>query len=158
MHTAQKELLITHQFDASIEAVFQAWTDPEQLKHWYAPDDCTIEFKTIDITPGGTFHSCVHDPVHGKCWVKGTYLEVVPNQKLAFTMLMSDEAGNAVSSVSAGKSEDWPEAQITTVRFETVDKQTKVSIHQTVLEEVAKKTGAYYGWVKMLNRLDLLLK
>ncbi len=72
-------------------------------------------------------------------------------------MVMSDEAGNSVSSVKAGKTEDWPETQITTVTFESYGQQTKVSIHQTVSEEQAKKTGAYQSWIKMLNRLDLLL-
>jgi uncharacterized protein YndB with AHSA1/START domain len=103
MNADPKELFITHLFDAPRNAVFQAWTDPEQLKHWYAPDGCTIEFKTIDPTQGGKFHSCIHDPVHGECWVKGTYLKVLPDQELVFTMVMSDEAGNSLSSVKAGK-------------------------------------------------------
>jgi uncharacterized protein YndB with AHSA1/START domain len=157
MNADQKELFITHLFDAPRNAVFQAWTDPEQLKHWYAPDGCTIEFKTIDPTQGGKFHSCIHDPVHGECWVKGTYLKVLPDQELVFTMVMSDEAGNSLSSVKAGKTKDWPEEQITTVIFESIGGQTKVSIHQTVSEEEAKKTGAYQGWIKMLNRLNLQL-
>jgi len=158
MNPNKKELFITHLFDAPIAVVFCAWTDPEQLKHWYAPDGCTVEFKSIEIKKGGSFHSCIHDPVHGDCWVKGTYLEVLPEQKLVFTMIMSDEAGNSVSSVKAGKTEDWPEEQITTVTFESIDTQTKVSIHQTVSEEEAKKTGAYQSWIKMFNKLNLLLK
>jgi len=157
MNSDKKELFITHLFDAQREVVFRAWTDPEQLKNWYAPDGCTIEFKSIDPTQGGSFHSCIYDPIHGECWVKGSYLEVLPNQKLVFTMVMSDENGNSVSSVKAGKTEDWPEEQITTVTFESIGEQTKVSIHQTVLEEEAKKTGAYQGWIKMLNKLNLLL-
>jgi uncharacterized protein YndB with AHSA1/START domain len=157
MTTDKKELFITHLFDAPREVVFQAWTDPEQLKQWYAPDGCSIEFKSIDTTQGGSFHSCIHDPVHGECWVKGTYQEVLPDQKLVFTMVMSDEAGNSVSSVTAGKTEDWPEAQITTVTFESIGQQTKVSIHQTVPEEEAKKTGAYQSWIKMLHKLGQLL-
>jgi len=158
MNSSKKELFITHLFDAPKELVFGAWTDPDQLKHWYAPDGCSIEFKAIEVTQGGYFHSCIHDPVHGECWIKGTYLEVLPGQKLVFTMVMSDEAGNSVSSVQAGKTEDWPEEQITTVTFESVGEQTKVSIHQTVSEEEAKKTGAYQSWIKMLNKLHLLLK
>jgi uncharacterized protein YndB with AHSA1/START domain len=157
MKSDKKELFITHLFDAPREIVFHAWTDPEQLKHWYAPDGCTIEFKTIDTAQGGNFHSCIHDPVHGECWVKGTYLEVLPNERLVLTMVMSDAAGNAVSSADAGKTEDWPEEQITTVTFESIGEQTKVSIHQTVSEDEAKKTGAYQGWIKMLNKLHLLL-
>ena len=73
-------------------------------------------------------------------------------------MVMSDEAGNSVSSVDAGKSSDWPETQITTVTFESIGQQTKVTIHQTVSEEEAKKTGAYQSWIKMLNKLNLLLR
>src|SRR3546814_11230541 len=92
-------------FRSPRKVVFLAWTDPSQLKHWYAPDGCTIEFKTIDVTQGGKYHSCIHDPIHGECWVKGVYLEVMPNQKLVFTMVMSDAAGNSISSVKAGKTE-----------------------------------------------------
>lgn len=157
MITERKELFITHLFDASAETLFQAWTDPDQLKHWYAPDGCSIEFKAIEVVEGGSFHSCINDPVHGSCWIKGTYLEVTPNRKLVFTMIMSDEAGNSVSSVAAGKGGDWPEQQTTTVTFEAVGNQTKISIHQTVAEEEAKKTGAYQGWIKMLGKLSLML-
>lgn len=158
MNSDKKELFITHLFDAPKAVVFRAWTDPEQLKLWYAPDSCTVEFKSIEIKQGGNFHSCIHDPVHGDCWVKGIYLEVLPEQKLVFTMVMSDEAGNSVSSIKAGKTEDWPEEQITTVTFESISGQTKVSIHQTVSEEEAKKTGAYQSWIKMFNKLNDLLK
>lgn len=157
MDNKRKELFISHLFDAPSEIVFEAWTDPEELKRWYAPDGCSIEFKHLDTTQGGHFHSCIHDPVHGECWVKGTYLQVIPNQKLVFTMVMSDQYGNSVSSVAAGKTEEWPEEQITTVTFEPIGSQTKVTIHQTVSEEEAKKTGAYQSWIKMFNKLQLQL-
>ncbi len=157
MNSERKQLFITHLFDAPVEAVFQAWIDPDQLIHWYAPDGCAIEFRTIDVSTGGRFHSCIHDPVHGECWVKGTYLEVTPNRRLVFTMIMSDEAGNSVSSVAAGKSQDWPEHQTTTVTFQALGAQTKISIYQTVSEEEARKTGAYQGWLKMLGRLSSML-
>ena len=158
MKTDKKELFITHLFDAPAEVVFQAWTEKEKLEKWYAPDGCTIEFKAIDVTQGGMFHSCIHDPVHGDCWIKGQYQEVTPSRRLVFTMVLSDEHGNSVSSLNAGKTEDWPEELVTTVTFEPVGKQTKVSIHQTVAEEEAKKTGAYQSWIKMFNKLNRMLK
>lgn len=158
MNADKKELLITHLFDASPERVFEAWTDAEQLKQWYAPDGCSIEFKALEVVKGGRFHSCIHDPVHGECWITGTYTEIIAPHKLVFTMVLSDPEGNDVSAASAGKDEDWPEALLTTVTFEAVGNQTKATIHQTVLEEEAKKTGAYQSWIKMFNKLNLLLK
>lgn len=152
-----KELLITHLFDASPEIVFKAWTDPEQLKHWYAPDGCTIEFKTISVKQGGTFHSCIHDPIHGECWIKGIYHEVVPSEKLVLSMVLTNEKGDDVSAIAAGKPEDWPQAIVTTVTFASIGKQTKLTLHQTVAEEEAKKTGAYQSWFSMFNRLNTVL-
>lgn len=152
-----KELLITHLFDAPQHTVFQAWTDPQTLKHWYAPDGCTIEFISIEVKPGGHFHSCIHDPIHGDCWITGTYLEVSPPEKLIFTMVLSDEKGNRSTALQAGKGEDWPQEIITTVSFEAVGEQTKTTIHQTVAEDEAKKTGAYQSWIKMFNKLNHLL-
>lgn len=72
-------------------------------------------------------------------------------------MVLSNEHGNDVASADAGKPEDWPERLITTVTFEPIKQQTKVTIHQTVLEEEAKKTGAYQSWLKMFNKLSQLL-
>ncbi|MBX9448606.1 MAG: SRPBCC domain-containing protein [Taibaiella sp.] len=109
---------------------FDAWTDPEKLRHWYAPDGCTIEFKSIDVTQGGQFHSCVRDPVHGDCWIMGTYLEIRPPEKLSFTMQLSDESGRVSDASKAGKPAGWPQEILTTVSFEAIGDQTKITIHQ----------------------------
>ena len=152
-----KELLITHLFDAPRELVFKAWTEPEQLKHWYAPEGCAIEFKTIEAKVDGGFHFVIKDPVHGDCWVKGRYIEVIEPEKLVFSMILSNPNGDSVTAVDPGKSEDWPEAQVTTVTFTSVSNQTKITLHQTVDEAEAKKTGAYQSWFSMFDKLQALL-
>lgn len=156
-NTKEKELLITHLFDAPRELVFKTWTDPQLLINWYAPDGCTIEFKAINTVQGGDFHSCVHDPVHGDCWIKGTYSEVSFPEKLVFSMVLTDEKGSSVEALSAGKPEDWPKEILTTVTFEAIGQQTKLTLHQTVAEEQAKATGAYQSWIKMFKKLEGVL-
>lgn len=153
----EKELFITHLFNAPRELVFEAWTDPEKLIHWYAPDGCTVEFKFIDVKEGGSFHSCIHDPIHGDCWIKGLYKEVIFPEKLVFSMILTNEDGHNVGATEAGKPEDWPEETLTTVTFKSIGNQTKLSIHQTVSEAEAKQTGAYQSWIKMFNRLETIL-
>jgi Uncharacterized conserved protein len=117
MKSSDKELLITHRFNASIEVVFDAWIDPEKLMLWYAPDGCTISYERIEVREGGTYHSCVHDPVHGDCWIVGTYLEIIPPEKLTFTMQLSNECGEMADALSAGKDSQWPAEILTTVTF-----------------------------------------
>ncbi len=151
------ELKITHLFNAPKEVVFKAWTDPDQLKHWYAPEGCSIEFKSLTAEVGGNFHSCIHDPIHGDCWIKGIYQEVIRPEKLVFTMTLSNEQGEIVTADAASKPEDWPQTIITTVTFDAVGNQTKVTLHQTVDENEAKKSGAYQSWFSMFDKLQLVV-
>jgi len=156
MENKEKELLITHLFNAPLKQVVEAWTKKEHLMHWYAPDGCTIEFKSLDVREGGGFHSCIHDPVHGDCWIKGIYSEVSPD-RLVFSMILSNEQGDTTTATEAGKSEEWPQALITTVTFTPIGSQTKVTLHQTVAEAEAKKTGAYQSWFSMFDKLQVML-
>lgn len=155
--TEEKEVLISHLFNAPRALVFKAWTDPELLVNWYAPDGCTIEFRKLNAIKNGEFHSCIHDPVHGECWIKGIYKEIVFPEKLVFTMVLTDEQGSSVEALAAGKPEDWPKETITTVTFEAIGEQTKLTLHQTIPEVQAKATGAYQSWINMFNKLELAL-
>ena len=37
----KRDLVITHIFDAPVERVWQAWSDPEDVKQWWGPDGFT---------------------------------------------------------------------------------------------------------------------
>jgi uncharacterized protein YndB with AHSA1/START domain len=157
MKSKDKELLITHLFDAPIGEVFDAWTDPEKLKYWYAPDGCSITYKSIEVRQGGKFHYYIHHPLHGGAWVMGTYLEILPPEKLAFTIRITNENGDITDAAATGVSAQWPGEILTTVTFESIGSQTKATIHEAVSEAEARKTGAYAGWIMMFNKLNRLL-
>jgi uncharacterized protein YndB with AHSA1/START domain len=151
---AEKEVFIERIFQATPTVVFEAWTKPEHLVNWYTPDGCTIEFRFIEVKNGGSFHSVIRDPQHGDCWIKGIYHEVIFAEKLVFSMALTNEAGDLLESTEAGKSGDWPKTLVTTVHFIPFGDQTRLTLHQTVSEALAKETGAYQSWLKMFNRLD----
>jgi uncharacterized protein YndB with AHSA1/START domain len=154
MKSQEKELLISQVFNAPINVVFGAWTNPEKLKHWHAPDGCNIKYKTIEVKEGGKFHFQMRDPTHGAVWVVGEYLEIVPLEKLVFTMQFSNENGDVFESPTDVKSADWPAVIKTTVTFEPIGNQTRATLHETVSEEKAKKSGEYQGWIQMFNKLN----
>lgn len=156
--TVKDQIRITRIFDAPRELVFKAWTDPEQLLKWYAPTGCIITFPQIDVKEGGTFLSCIVTPDGKECWCKGTYREVVYPERIVHTMGVSDEDGNLISAEQAGMDPDWPEETTLTITFEELDGKTRLTLHQTVSETLAKRTGAYPSWLIMFDRLDALLK
>jgi hypothetical protein len=43
---------------------------------------------------------------------------------------------------------------VLTLTFEDLGAKTKLTLHQTVSEELAKRTGAYPSWLSMFDRLD----
>src|SRR4051812_48164209 len=145
--TSDRELVLTRVFDAPRELVFKAWTDPDHLLRWFAPRGCTIEFRTIEPHSGGGFHSCIRSPDGQECWCKGVYREVVEPERLVYTMEISDEQGNSVDPEDVGMDPEWPRQTVLTVAFLEEGQGTRLTLHQTVLESLAKRTGAHPSWL-----------
>jgi len=149
----EREFVITRVFDAPRELVFSAWTDPKHMARWYAPNGCTIRFSKIDLRQGGTFHSCIRTKDGHDCWCRGVYREIVKPERIIYTLAIADEKGNSVEPADAGMDPDWPAETIVTVTFAEHDGKTTLTLHQTVPESLAKRTGAHPSWIEMLDRL-----
>lgn len=157
MANKNEDVFISRIVDVPRELVFQAWTDPAELEKWFAPKGCTIQFLQIDIREGGTFHSVIKNPDYKDCWCIGTYLEIVPPERIVFKMAVADEAGNLVSAADAGMDPSWPPETIVTVTLADLGNKTGFTLHQTVNETLAKRTGAYPSWLQMLDTMEAQL-
>lgn len=83
------EIKISRVFDAPVEVVWDAWTDPEQAAQWWGPRGFTITTHSKELKPGGSWHYTMHGP-DGKDYPNKTqYLEVEPLSKLVY-----DHGGN----------------------------------------------------------------
>jgi uncharacterized protein YndB with AHSA1/START domain len=51
--TADREIVITRVFDVPRERVFEAFTDPAQVGHWWGPTGFTTTIHEMDVRPGG---------------------------------------------------------------------------------------------------------
>lgn len=154
---ADREVLITRMIDAPRALVFKAWTTPQHLAQWFAPHGCAIEFIRLDVRLGGTIHSCIRSPQGDECWCVGEYVELAEPARIAYTMALADSAGKRLPSAAAGKDDDWPSETTVTVTFDEVGGRTRLTLHQTVREDVARRTGALPSWLQMLDRLEKLL-
>ncbi len=145
MSTAQKpafELEIDRLIDASLKLVYEAWTDPEQLKHWFAPRPFTLTVKSMDLRPGGRFEMSMRGPNGEDFPFTGTYREIDPPAKLSWT----------------GEFPDMPKDSITTlITFTEEGGKTRVRARQTfsMLSPTAKHAtaGAKQGWGMTMDQL-----
>ena len=118
-----KEIVITREFDAPRERVWQAWTDPEMVQRWYGPEGFTAPSIKIDLRVGGKYIWAMRGPAGSPMdrlmYIAGVYKEIVPNEKLVVVEYRSDENGDMLSSTgSSGQAGDFPSQMTYTVRFE----------------------------------------
>jgi len=84
--TADDRVVLRRQYQASPELVYDAWTQPEQMKQWFAPsDDCSNPFIEVDLREGGEYRIGFRSAEGEDAVVGGKYLIVQPPQKLSFT-------------------------------------------------------------------------
>ena len=151
--TTDREIFIERVLNAPRALVFQAWADAERLRRWYAPEGCALSHCKLDFRPGGTIHTCIRAPNGKECWCTGVYREIVAPERIVFTVGASDAAGNAVEPIDLGMDPEWPGETVVTVTFAERAGQTLLTLHQTVSETLAKRTGAHPSWLQMLDRL-----
>lgn len=101
----EEEFVIARVFDAPRELVWNAWTDPEHLKHWWGPKGFAWGSCTIDLRPGGVFHYSMRAPNGFEMWGKFVYREITPPERMVFIVSFSDEKGGTARHPM---SQTWP--------------------------------------------------
>jgi len=82
------DLVITRLLKAPRARLWQAWTDPALLKEWWCPKPWTTEVRAFELRPGGSFHTFMSGPDGGTSDNPGSFLEVVPQQRIVFTSML----------------------------------------------------------------------
>ncbi len=60
--TKSNEIRITRIYNAPVQAVWDAWTDPKQVAEWWGPRGFTITTHSKDLRPGGSWKYTMHGP------------------------------------------------------------------------------------------------
>lgn len=81
------EIVTTRAFDAPRELVFDALTNPEHLRRWFAPFTDEVILCSIDLRVGGDYHIVSVTEDGRECSFRGTYSEVEPPTRTVATWL-----------------------------------------------------------------------
>jgi uncharacterized protein YndB with AHSA1/START domain len=161
-HTAKSkndpELVIERLFEAPRERLWQAWTNPEQMKRWWGPKDFTAPYAEIDLRVGGKYLSCMRSPEGKEFWSGGVYRQIVPLEKIVVTDSFTDEKGNVVPAAQYGMSGDWPLELMVTVTFEEQDGKTKMTLRHLGIPAGENLEECRQGWNQSFDKLAEALK
>lgn len=145
-----RELILTRIIDAPREKIFQAWTDPELLKQWFAPLPWTTPHAETDVRPGGMSLIVMRGPDGKDFPNSGVYLEVIENERLVFT--------DAYTKAWEPSEKPFMTVILT---FENQNGKTKYTArvrHWSVADrEMHETMGFHQGWGQCADQLAALV-
>ena len=60
--TADREIVLTREFDAPRDLVWRAFSEPDQIVRWWGPNGFTTTIKKWDFRVGGEWSHTMHGP------------------------------------------------------------------------------------------------
>ncbi|HWF81041.1 MAG TPA: SRPBCC domain-containing protein [Streptosporangiaceae bacterium] len=138
------EIVITREFDASIELVFDVLTKPEHVRKWFSPRGDEVTECSIEPRVGGDYHIVFVTDDGTECSFRGTYLEVEPPTRTVQTWLF----------------DGWPDAHAveSTVLHET-DGVTKLTNKLAFLDQAGRNHMTEHDDVEgSFDRMEDLLR
>lgn len=140
---SEREIAVTRLFDAPRRIVFEAWTNPELFKRWWAPKSMGVPLRAcdMDVRTGGTYRLEFGHDAENVWSFFGKYLEVIPLERLVWTNEEGEDGG------------------ISTVTFTEQDGKTLVRFSETYpsKEALEASLGGLDGTPEQFAQLDALL-
>jgi uncharacterized protein YndB with AHSA1/START domain len=154
----KERMVITRIFDAPRALVWKAWTDPQYVMQWWGPKGFTAPVCKIDFRVGGKFLCCMKSPDGQEGWNGGEYHEIVPHEKIVYSMYFADSNGNKVDPEQYGIEHEAIEDARDVVIFEDFGNgQTKLTMIGNETMEDAKSSGQLEGWNEIFDKVAAVI-
>jgi uncharacterized protein YndB with AHSA1/START domain len=92
---SDREIAITRAFDAPRDLVFEAWTNPEHVRHWWGWRTSTMIHCEADVRPGGSWRYVTREENGTEVPFTGVYQEVTRPERLVHTEVYDVEPFNS---------------------------------------------------------------
>lgn len=143
--TTQSSLKLTRLFKAPRTRVFQAWTNPEDLKKWWQlGHGWKLTVAEVDLRVGGKYRIGLTSTENAsRHEVTGTFREISAPERLVYTWKIEDPGSN--------------EESLVTVEFLERGHSTEMILRHDRLEVKDSRQNTYDGWLLVLDGLTRLL-
>src|SRR6186997_2292658 len=82
---SDREIVVSRVFDAPRALVWEAWTTPEHIAHWWGPRGFTSTIEEFDLKPGGRFKHVMHGPDGADYPNLSVFTDIVPLERIAYS-------------------------------------------------------------------------
>ena len=151
--TLEHSFTVTRILDAPRHLVFQAWTEPDHLRWFFADGAGAGDAVEVDLRVGGAWRMLMVENEDKTYWTGGVYREIVPGERLVFSW-------GAVGGWPA-LDPDHPEAgPLVTITLHDRGEQTEMRLRTDLPAQLSQDElagwydlGIREGWSQTLYRL-----
>ena len=150
----ETDIVITREFAAPRQLVWDVWTQPEHIEKWFGPKGFNTRVDKQDFKVGGRSSYVMIGPDGAEYPANGVFKEIVPIERI-----VSSADGFDEDFAAAHPEMDLPkETMVMTCRFDDLDKRTKLTLitsHSTVEEKKKHEAmGLVEGWNSSFDKMD----
>jgi uncharacterized protein YndB with AHSA1/START domain len=157
----KRDLIITRVFDAPIEQVWKAWTDPAFVMRWWGPTGFTSPSCRIDFRVGGKFLFHMRAPKEFQggqdFYTAGMYKKIVPLKLIEFSQGLADKDGNRIDPATMGMPADFPKEIPSALAFKRVGNKTELTVTEYGWTTGQMRDMSESGMNECLNKLAQVL-
>ncbi|HEY8929340.1 MAG TPA: SRPBCC domain-containing protein [Mucilaginibacter sp.] len=150
---AAKKIYISREFNAPVEKVWRAWTEPDLIEKWIAPKPWKAETKIMDLTVGGIWQYAMVGTEGQRFWVYAVFTAIEKGSVISTMGMFCDGDGNPVT--------DGPKSYRDTKFSSLEGNRSKTDSVITFEDEATIKmfveTGFKEGTTASFDNLDKLL-
>ena len=104
-HTQTFDVVVTRIFDAPVEEVWKAWSDPSYVTRWWGPTGFTSPSAEMDFRVGGASLVCMRAPAEyggQDTYHTWTYTGIDPHERIEFVSNFADKDGTHLDPAAMG--------------------------------------------------------
>jgi uncharacterized protein YndB with AHSA1/START domain len=131
-------LVVSRTYPASVERVFKAWTDANQLGQWFAPTDDYTTQASVDLRVGHEYRIAMTHKGGNVHTIVGTYRTIDPPRKLVYTW----------------RWDGAPSDTLVIIDFTPEGDATRVTITHEQFLDTETRDKHNEGWNACLSRLE----
>lgn len=132
-------LVMSRSFDATADAVFDAWTRREEWQAWIGPRGVQCEVTALDARVGGRFRIIMHTPDGRKMQIAGEFREVDRPRKLVLTWGLETHPDHN---------------SLITLTFRDVGQRCEFTLRQEGLVTAENRDAHGAGWSSAFGKLQ----
>ena len=138
--TGTAQFTMTRSFPAPRSKVWRAWSEADQLQHWWGPQGCTITVERLEFRPGGFFHYAMTFPGMSPSWGRFCYRDIAAPDRIIWL----NSFANADCGIARAPFSDICPMEIeNTVAFTETAGITTISLQAAAFGATAAEQGFF---------------